>query len=69
MNATTRTRVITRTINEHGGIPQQDSASERDLIIAVSRAWGLDLSPSEFGAGGTIDGQDPWQWLDAMTMD
>lgn len=40
--------------------------------IARARAWGLALDPDDFTAtddGIWLDGMDPGEWIDAVTMD
>lgn len=46
---------------------------ERDTIIERASTHGIDLSRDDFewvdGWGFLLDGLDPAQWLDAMTME
>lgn len=44
-----------------------------ELTFNLNAAYGLDLDPSDLASDGEggwmIDGMDPYEWCEAMTMD
>lgn len=42
--------------------------NERE-IIRKAAMYGITLGPDDFAEDGTVDGMEPLEWLDAMTLD